>query len=143
VSDFAEKWRSLTPRQRDALVAEARGWKITRETDGDDVRWSCQPPGGEATELASSLSSPAALEVAPTHGPDLLWFSTSWEHAGPLLEEMLAAGVEVRFMRDIGRPKVVSWPRDASPIIATSIDKAGWPELLALAYVIWKNRRNR
>jgi hypothetical protein len=146
VSDLAETWKSLTPRQRDALAAEARG-------DQPEVSWEIVTPEGGATAFstASALVSREWLADRQRRGLMLGYkvepwkhyprYSERWSDAGLLIEEMLAAGVEVRFMREMGRPKVVSWPCDASPIIATSIDNAGWPELLALAYVLWKEGR--
>lgn len=133
-----ENWKSLTPRQRDALVAEAKGIRLFIASLGPE-RWHEVSDGPYFLSGAVEVQWDRFDESLLKYPSELAAYSTSWGYAGPLLEEMLSADCGVRFRDGHGGPTVVVCPCDASPIIAAS--EGEWPERIALAYLMWKGRR--
>ena len=71
MADLVETWPTLTPRQRDARVAEALGWK--------------HRPGSECPENALGGWYWPSGEY---FGPSRPQFSGTWMWAGPLLDRL-------------------------------------------------------
>jgi hypothetical protein len=71
--DLRELWPTLSPRERDARVAEALGLKV--------VQFGLSP---EHRVPAIVIDDARSLPVPR--------YSTSWEHAGPLLDRLAADG---------------------------------------------------
>lgn len=113
MGDLRSTWPTLSPRERDALVAKARGETFK--------------PDREARLMAEWLKD----------------YTASWAFAGRLLEEMLATGlyvelyphgalacaeIEPRFASNVG-----SFGEGVEPFEADS-----YPSVIAIAYVAWK-----
>ena len=82
-------WPSLSPRERDAKVAEALGWKLV-QSGNSELRY---PIGPANTVPAGDREIPwAGVDLSTFFAPFISPYSTSWEHAGPLLDQLAADG---------------------------------------------------
>lgn len=96
--DLRSTWSSLSPREKDARVAEALGhtlWRVLNPVTLDawqeerSPEWRrVFPTDWPTKQLPWSEFDPRMLSEAD----DLMPYSTSWEHAGPLLDRLAADG---------------------------------------------------
>jgi hypothetical protein len=94
--DLRSLWPSLSSREKDARVAEVLGWRIRKIPTLDSEWWDChapppEPPAFRVTLRFDRERTRLISEVRPD-GLLLPHYSTSWEHAGPLLEALSAEG---------------------------------------------------
>lgn len=84
-----EEWPKLSPRERDARVAEALGREVVKI-------WSAEAHA-ERFYVKPDPDATFIPEWGIRHDP-LPFYSTSWEHAGPLLDKLREEGwcVELR-----------------------------------------------
>lgn len=131
--DLRLLWPTLSPRERDALVAKAKGWtSFEREVGPPADTWRDENGVARSTWSCSRAENEDGYHA-----------SQRWSDAGPLLEEMLAANCEVRMQpateksvwADHGQPALLVAQKTAATIVATG---ASWPERIALAYCQWR-----
>lgn len=144
-TDLRSWWATATPRQRDAKVAESLGL-LLYEWVGRLV-----PHGRSQSVHEKPLSDRVALKPIPWSSFDARWinsslytYSTSWEHAGPLLDRLRTEGWRI---------KIEEYPPGCSVTIYRPMDRddlgpafffgevnrvvgATYPEAIALAFCI-------
>lgn len=148
-SSLQSLWPTLSPRERDAMVAKAKGWKLWRMTNlvtGDS--WQEAHPAGYEFQTLRLFASISWSEFDPAlivDADDLPEFSASWASVGPLLDEMIAAGCRLTwqpeeraggFLVSARKPVLCVTP----PHVGTLIAEGGesWPERIALCYCLWQ-----
>jgi hypothetical protein len=146
-----DRWPTLSPRERDAMVARAKGWTVTEQLKGMVTYWHCVPKdGGQATDLQVDRGSGIKSEFAPAPGKGD-WIpncSSEWADAGRLLEEMLAAGLHVELFKGTEGMSILTL--DASRASArgcfdgsdhpsgADLIADSFPPAICLAYCAWK-----
>ena len=108
-----DRWPTLSTRERDAMVAKARG---------DTFK-----PDNRATTYAEYLKP----------------YSTDWSLVGPLLEEMLAAGLFVELYQhgEIARLEIEAELHNRQNLGdegTNAFEADSFPSAICLAYCCWK-----
>jgi hypothetical protein len=120
-----DEWTSLSPRERDAKVAEAMGWKHVPGSSSPD-----SPLGGWYNRAGRFMG-----ERRPA-------FSTSLEHGGGMLERLRDDGWDTRIDIFSGRGDDASAPVDIAlrhrEHSAVAVRAMTLPEAIALAFCLAK-----
>ena len=103
-----EDWPQLSARERDAKVAEALGWTVVDLSSGAHRQIDCTDPLGRPSTSLHFVDGDLHYEATTVHADGLPYYSTSWEHAGQLLDRLADEGwfpsLEARY--DRGRDEV-------------------------------------
>jgi hypothetical protein len=127
-SDLRTWWSSASPRERDAKVAEALGWfMVGPREELNGAVWGKEP---------AQDSKKWAVWKEVEH------YTTSWEHAGPLLSRLTVDGWEYValgiFDDGSGRIELRQQADSKNPDIHVELERRELPEVVALAFCLAK-----
>ena len=95
--DLRDWWINASPRERDAKVAEALGWRLYGRPRGWNPGLSIVPPEGAASVALDPFPWDRFDDaILLRDSPALAAYSTSWEHAGGLVDLLQREGWTVR-----------------------------------------------
>jgi len=126
-----QQWPTISPRERDARVAEALGFKLWQSGKG-----SLGSPQRQTIATDSPGSGWRHLPFSrrwEEDDPRIPPYSTSWEHAGPLLDRLRSDGWCVRLE---AAPLSVLLELSRPPGFVIGLESETGPDAIALAFVL-------